>query len=163
MTCMEKIPPDNLMIITKINQVWMMFCLLLNDTPMWRGRHSLVHQDYLPLQDIGYIENTELPPTRLDIVHETPSKAQKVAQEWGDIYATVHYNLAIAKPDIQIRAHEFPKYEHVFICFETFHISVPYFGSMGYLLESYGCPEVLCDADVLASDSVQGFFEWNAF
>ena len=151
----ENVSPDNLSIITKMSQIWMMSCFLRNDTPMWRGWNSLVHQDALPQQDIGYIENIDLPPTRLDVVQETLSIAQKIAQECGEKHAIVHYDLAIAKPALQIQAQESPKYDNVFICFGTFHISMAYFGSLGYLLESSGCSEVLCNAGVLASGSVQ--------
>ena len=34
--------------------------------------------------------------------------------------ATVHYDLAIAKPALKIQAQESPKFDNVFICFGTF-------------------------------------------
>ena len=103
------------------------------------------------------MENIALPPTRLDVVQETLCIAQKVAREYGEQYTIVHYDLAIAKPALQIQAQEAPKFNNVFICFGTFHITLAYFGSLGCLLESSGGPEVLCSVDVLASGSVKGF------
>ena len=97
---------------------------------MWRGWNSLVHKDQLPQQSIGYIENIHLSPTRLDVVQETLSIAYKVAQACGDKYAIFHYDLAIANPALLIQAQEYTKYDNVFICFGTFHISMAYFGSL---------------------------------
>lgn len=44
------------------------------------------------------MENICAPPTRLDVVAETLKRSKKVAEECGDTYAIVTYNLAIAKP-----------------------------------------------------------------
>ena len=63
--------PSNLGKVNKIDLLWMLSCHLLKETPMWRGWNSLVHEDRLPLQDIGYMENLDLPPTRLDVIQET--------------------------------------------------------------------------------------------
>ena len=57
-----------------------------------------------PLQAIGYMENIDLPPTRLDVVQEPLRIAQRVAQECGYLYAIVSYDLAITKPALQIQA-----------------------------------------------------------
>ena len=100
----ENSPPNNLRYVIKLDLIWMLSCFLGNDTSMWRAWNSLVHKDQLPQQSIGYIENIDLPPTRLDVVQETLSIAQKVAQECGDKYAIVHYDLAIAKPALIIQA-----------------------------------------------------------
>ena len=45
---------------------WMMNIALCDSTPMWAGWNSLV-----PRHTIGYMENLNLPPTRLDVVAET--------------------------------------------------------------------------------------------
>ena len=124
---------------------------------MWRGWNSLVTEDNLPLQQIGYMENIELPPTRLDVVKETLVRSQKVASECGEPYAIVTYDLAIAKPALQIQAQESPSFDNVFVCFGGFHISMAYFSALGHLVESSGFTEVLCSADVLAHGSVRGF------
>ena len=49
----------------------MLACHLLKEIPMWRGWNSLVHEDELPKQTIGYMENIDLPPTQLDVIQET--------------------------------------------------------------------------------------------
>ena len=149
--------PPNLEIVIKKDQIWMLACYLFKDTPMWRGWNSLVCEDPLPLQAIGYMENIDLPPTRLDVVQETLRLSQKVAEECGEKYAIVHYDLGIAKPAFQIQAQESPKYDNVFICIGTFHLALAYFASLGYILDSSGGIEVLSNSEVLASGSVSGF------
>jgi len=102
---------------------------------MWRGWNSFVTVDPLPLQQVGYMENIELPPTRLDVVRETLVRSQKVASECGETYAIVTYDLAIAKPALQIQAQESPKFDNVFVCFGAFHISIAYFSALGHIIE----------------------------
>ncbi len=41
------------------------------DTPLWAGWNSLVTEDTLPLQTVGYMDNICKPITRLDVVAET--------------------------------------------------------------------------------------------
>ena len=72
--------------------------------------------------NIGSLYYIELPPTRLDVVVETLLRSQKVASECGETYATVTYDLAIAKPALQIQAQESPRFDNVFVCLGAFHI-----------------------------------------
>ena len=53
---------------------------------MWRSWNSLAHEDRLPPQTTGYMENIELPPTRLDVIQETLRLSQMVAKECGEKY-----------------------------------------------------------------------------
>ena len=82
--------PPNLSKAEKMDRNWMLACHLLKETPMWRGWNSLVHEDELPQQTIGYTENIDPPPTRLDVIQETLRLSQMVAEEWGEKYAIVH-------------------------------------------------------------------------
>ena len=123
----------------------------------------MVHKDELPQQAIGYMENIELPPTRLDVIQETLRLSQMVAEECGEKYAIVHYDLGIAKPALQIQAQESPRYDNVFICIGTFHLAMAYFASLGYILDSSGAAEALCNSDVLASGSIRGFLSGKHF
>ena len=72
------------------------------------------------------MDNLNLPPTRLDVIVETLKISQKVAIECGERYIVivVHYDLAIAKPAMQIQFTESPKYDNVFISFGPFHILI---------------------------------------
>ncbi len=124
---------------------------------MWNGLSSLVTEDSLPLQQIGYIKTIEHLPTRLDVVKETLVWSKKVASECGDSYAIVTYDLAIAKPALQMQAQESPRFGNVFFCFGAFHISMAYFSGLGHILEFSGGTEISCATDILATCSVRGF------
>ena len=82
----------------------MISCALLEQTPMWIGWNSLVTKDTLSKQRVEYMENLNLPPTRLDVIVETLKRSQRVAAECGEHYALVTYDLAVAKPALQIQA-----------------------------------------------------------
>ena len=81
--------------------------------------------------------------------------SQKVASECDESYMVVHYDLAVAKPALQIQATESPRFDNLF--YGPFHISLAYFGAIGYFLESSGGPEILTECDVLAVGSLNGF------
>ena len=130
---------------------------------MWCDWNSLVLKDHLPIQQIGFMENIELPPPRLDVVRETLVRSLKVSEECGETYAIVTYDLAIAKPALQVQAQESPIFDNIFICFGAFHICMAYFNVLGYIIESSGCTDVLCSAEVLAQGSVRSFIAGKHF
>jgi hypothetical protein len=136
--------------------LWMIN-LSLGQTPMWTGWNSLFTEDPLPKQNVLYMENISFPPTRLDVVVETMKISQQVASECDEEYIVVHYDLAIAKPALQIQATESPRFDNIFIAFGPFHICLAYFGALGHFMENSGGPEILIESDVLASGSLNGF------
>ena len=93
---------------------------LQNHSPMWVGWNARLTVDPLPQQTIGYMDNLNLPSTRLDVVPETMKLSQKLATECGESYAVVRYDLAVAKPALQIQSEESPLYDNVFVCFGAF-------------------------------------------
>ena len=72
--------PSNLVQVIKCDTLWMMAFNLFEDMPMWRGWNSKITKDMVPKQIIGYMENINLSPTRLDIVQETLKRSQQVAK-----------------------------------------------------------------------------------
>ncbi len=126
-------------------------------TPMYSGFNALVHVDLLPVQHLAYMKNLNLPITRKDVIAETLKISQQVAKECGDDYTVVTYDLAAAKPAIQIQEVEHPRFDNVFICFGAFHIFLAFFGSLGYIIDGSGGPHVLTETNVLASGSLNGF------
>ena len=138
---------------------WMMNVSLNEKTPIWTGWNSLVTEDHLPMHQISCMENITLTPTRLDVVVETLKHSQRMTNECGQQYVVVTYDLAIAKPAIQIQQTESPLYDNVFICFGAFHIVMAYFGGLGYILDGSGGQEILTETEVLAASSLNGFLK----
>ena len=62
---------------------------------------------------------------------ETLKVSQQVAEECGETYAIVTYDLGIAKPAMQIQQNETPIFDNVFICFGSFHICLAYLAVLG--------------------------------
>ena len=96
------------------------------------------------------MENIQLPTTRLDVIRETLQRSQQVASECKQREVVVTYDLAVAKPALQIQSTEQPKFDNIFICFGAFHIEMAYFGCLGHYLEASGGPQILNDTNVLA-------------
>lgn len=152
----ENAKPLNLVKVQNRDTLWMIMSAM-GPTPMWTGWNSQLTNDPLPKQKVLYMNSINLPPTRLDVVLETMKISQKVARECGEENIIVHYDLAIAKPALQIQAAESPRFDNLFIAFGPFHICLAYFGALGYIIESSGGPEILTETDVLAPGSLNGF------
>ena len=67
-----------------------------------------------------------MPPTRLDVVVETMKISQKVAAKCGDQNALVHYDLAITKLALLIKAQESPLYDNIFVSQKWLLFASPY-------------------------------------
>jgi hypothetical protein len=101
----------------------------------------------------------------LDVVVETLQRSLMVTDECGLPCITVTFDLAIAKAALQIQATETPKYDHLFICFGTFHTIciMAYFKALGYFLDGLGGPEVLTERGILAPGSIYRFLKGKQF
>ncbi len=106
--------PTNLRQMEWRDNFWLMNVVLQDNIPMWTGWNWLITEDHLPQQILGYMENLNMPPTRLDVVAETLPQSQRVAAECGEEYAIVTYDLAVAKPALQIQAVEYPLYDNIY-------------------------------------------------
>ena len=84
-------------------------------------------------------------------------RSQEVAKECDERYLVVHYDLAVAKPALQIQCMESPRFDNLFIAFGPFHICLAYFGALGHFIGSSGGPEILTECEILASGSLTGF------
>lgn len=85
--------------------------------------------------------------------------ALRVADECGEKYMPVTYDLAIAKPALQIQSSQKPKFDRLFIMFGPFHTKSAYFRALGYMLEGSGGDHVLVESGVLALGSLNGFLK----
>ncbi len=151
--------PENLLQARRRDIAWMISCATVNITPMWHGWNALMTVDTLPKQVLSYMEPIGKPPTRLDVVQETMNIAMQVAKECNEDYMPVTYDLAIAKPALQIQSAKAPDYKKLFICFGPFHIKLAIFRALGYLLNGSGGDYVLVESGVLALGSLNGVIQ----
>ncbi|KAK9892561.1 hypothetical protein WA026_020549 [Henosepilachna vigintioctopunctata] len=65
--------------------------------------------------------------TNTAVVIETMKQSQQVASECDESYMEVTYDLAIAKTALEIQSMEKPRFNNLFIHFETFQFMMAYF------------------------------------
>lgn len=143
---------------------WLMaHALDVENVPMWIGFMSKYYVDKLPQQVVRYLPNMRQPITGLDVIQETLDFTQRCAQECRQTYGVVTYDLAAAKPAMQMQVTEKPKYDNLFIMPGVFHVEMAFFKALGKLIEDAGGPAMLTEADVLATGSLNGFLSGKHF
>ena len=149
--------PPNLKQVTK-RDIFHMICIHMHkNIPSWIGFNTRITEDSLPRQKIGYMNNICEPITSFHVIKETLNRSQQVAKGCNQNYAIVTYDLAAAKPAMQIIEEESSTFDNVFVCFGAFHIELAYFASIGHIIAESGGPEILLETGVLASGSLNGF------
>ena len=145
--------------------IWMMSHAFGGDElPMWVGLNAkLTADDKLPRQEVYYMPNLRQPITSLDVINQTLITTQRCARECNQEYGVVSYDMNAAKPAMQIQASEKPKFDDVFIMPGTFHVEMAFFKALGKLVEDSGGANMLTEADVLATGSLNGFLTGKHF
>lgn len=78
----------------------------------------------------------------------------KAADECGQKYVQVTYDLAIAKIALQIQANENDVFSRLFVHLGSFHIQLAYFKAVGKFIENNGITNLMSASEILASGSV---------
>jgi len=113
--------PDNRVAAKEMDLAWMIcHALKMPDVPMWTGFNALRYDDNTREQNVLYMKNLNKPITSLDVVQETMTITQKCAQECGQEYGIVTYDLNAAKPAMQIQLMDSPKFDNLFIMLVPF-------------------------------------------
>ena len=126
---------------------------------MWAGFMGRFYVDHLPKQRFLDMKNIPEPPTNKYVIVQTLKVTQACTAELGQRYGVLTYDLDVAMNALKIQSTESPTFDDVFILFGVFHISICLFRAIGKLISESGGPQLLVDADVLASGSVRGFIE----
>lgn len=158
------VTPSNLRTFKRRNFVWMLcHSLKVPSTPMWVGFNSLIVKDKSTKQKVSYLDPINLSPTNRSAVVETLRRSKKLAEECGQTYMQVTYDLAIAKPAWQIQFAEKPKYDNIFVHLGSFHIMLSYFKAIGKFIDNCGVTNIMVDTGLLANGSVNGFLTGTHF
>lgn len=88
---------------------------------------------------------------------------QACAEECGQEYIVVFYDIAIAKMSLQIQLTEKPKFDKLFANLGEFHIEMTVFKALGKNIYSSGITEILVQSEVLAEGSMNGFLDGKHF
>jgi len=130
---------------------------------MWTRFNARIFKDLSPVQKIFYLLSINQSPTSTSVVYETMKRAQEIASLCQQDSIIVTYDLAIAKIAFQIQKSETPMFDNLFIQMGDSHTMMAFFHAVGKLIEDCGLTDVLIDADILASGSVNGFIAGKHF
>ena len=127
----------------KLDFLWMvMHALGMEGIPMWTGFIGQTYTDHLPKQSVLYMPNISQSPTSNDVV-ETLCITQQCAEECGEPYGIVTYDLDIAQRAIKIQMTEQPRFDSIFIMFGVFYVQMCLFRSIGKIIKESGMTEML--------------------
>ena len=129
------------------------------DVPMWVQYNSeIFFKNWCSSkQNVLYMQNYRKPITSIDVIQDTMITAQKCAIVYEKKIAVVLYDLAAAKPTMQIQTTERPRFDDVFIMPGAFHIQCTFFKAIGKIIAESGGPDLLIDSKILAVGSLDGF------
>ena len=144
--------PDLYFHYVTLDNLWFMSFNFLDDEPLWTGWNALRYNESQPQQRVEYLKPIRLSPNRIDVVHETLVRTQKISAECGSDYALASYDLLIAKVAKQIQCIEHPKFENVFIQF-----------GQGRFIEGSGGPYILIQAGIIAAGSMNKFLKGKMY
>lgn len=120
--------PKNLEISIHLDHIWMLHHFFhVDSATRWFSWNSERIIDLNPVQKIGYLPNINISPTSDAAVHKTLEIALKIADECGQKYIVVTYDLAIASKAYRIQADVAPAFDRVFISLGAFHIQLSFF------------------------------------
>ena len=120
------------------------------NTPLHAGFMSKFVEDPLQLQRICYIGPIPRSPTNNDVVRETMIRTMNVANETGQEYAVVTYDLQVALEAYSIQAIETPLFDKLLVMLGHFHIELAFYGAVGTFINESGIEFILSEADILA-------------
>lgn len=129
--------------VKNLDLLWMMSHASGIVTPMWVGFNARINRtDNQIKQKVFYLTPINEAPTDNSVVLETMRRALRIADECGEQYAQVTYDLGIARIALQLQNTEFREFQKLFI-----HIQMSYFKAIRnffiikkYLLSSQFMP-----------------------
>lgn len=89
---------------------------------------------------ISYLPQLNVSKTSISAVIETLNMSIRLAEEFGQKYMSVTYDLAIANITLTIQSEESPKYDYLFIQLGSFHFELSFFKALGKFIDDSGEP-----------------------
>ena len=142
----------------KIDMLFMLKHNACELVPMWCGFNSQIAKDSLQKQMVLYMTNLNRPITNCYVIVETMRTSLRCANECGQRYGLVTYDLDVAKTAFRIQASN-TEFDRLFIMCGAFHIFKCNFRAIGKIIEDSGGPAMLMDSEVLAPGSLSSFLE----
>ena len=125
--------------------------------PDWSGwvSQTTSYCQHVQPSNIGYMAPIQSPITDVSVVYQCLQTSMKVSSTLGQKFTFVTFDLAAAKLAMNVVWNEPKKFESVVIHLGAFHTLCSYMGALGKYVESSGFEEVILEAGVCASGSLQ--------
>lgn len=160
--------PTNLQEMKRLDRMWMLSHAFGIKTPMWVGFNVLIVSDKTVKQNVFYLTPINESPTKNAVVLETMRRTIQASEECGQRYAEAHYDLAITSKAFKIQNTAIRLYNdtyiaRLFIHVGAFHVQMSMFKAVGKYIEDCGLSQIMVDAGLLASGSVNSFLTGKHF
>lgn len=155
--------PSNLEEYECIDKAWVVSHFLKIKTPMWVGFNAILITDKSKKQKIFYLQPINASPTQKNVVLLTMQRALAVAEECGEKYALVAYDLAIARIAFLIQSTERREFKRLFIHLGDFHTEMSLTKGAGKFIDNCGLTDVLVESDLIGNSSLYSFLTGKSF
>ena len=88
-------------------------------------------------------------------------RSMNVANETGQEYGVVTYDLAVALKAYSIQALDAPLFDKLLIMLGNFHLEMAFYGAIGTFINESGAEYLLTESGILAEGSLMGFIRGN--
>lgn len=124
--------PRNWQTSINLNHMWMFSHVLsidrnIDEVYRWSGWNAQRTVDVNPMHNIAYLPNLNMSPTADAVVCKTLETALSIAEECGQKFIIVTYDLAIACKAYRIQVDQSSRFEKIFITLGAFHIQLSFF------------------------------------
>ena len=126
----EEEEEENIIELKLLDFYWLTESQVDKKFPLFPGFCSQFIHDHLPQQRIWYMDPISAPPTRNDVVRETMKRSMNVANETGQEYGVVTYDLAVALKAYSIQALDAPLCDKLLIMLGNFHLEMAFYGAI---------------------------------
>ena len=90
-------------------------------------------------------------------------RTMNVANETGQEYAVVTYDLQVALKAYSIHAIETPMFDKLLVMLGHFHVELAFYGAVGTFINDSGIEYILTEANILAEGSMMGFIKGKLY
>lgn len=139
---------------------WVLCRSLYNEgctVPDWSGWVSQTADASIPVNKsiIGYLNPIQQPITQMGTVYQCLKTSIDVSAKLGQRFTFVTFDLAAAKLALNAVWNEPEKFRDVIVNLGAFHTVCAYMGALGKLMEGSGFEELVLEAGLCASGSLQ--------
>lgn len=147
-----------------LDRIWMLSHYLnVPNTSIWSAFNSKIFEDDSPVQRVSHLKTINASATDNRTVHKTLMVSKSVQMEAGQEFIESTYDLNMAYKALQLQSVSRPEFDSIFIHLGSFHLQMNYFHAVGKFIEDCGLTNVMVNAEIIGTGSVNGFVAGTHF